>query len=240
MTNEVKLTEAVGQEAISDIIRQRIIDDKARFYSNNNIAEYIQSEDELNALQKEIEGKLEDLLDSLVIDRANDHNTNDTPRRVAKMFLREVFGGRYTPKPNITAFPNANNYDELYITGPITVRSTCAHHLEPIVGKCWVGIFPGKNVIGLSKFNRLVDWVASRPQIQEEMTIQIADEIEKETQAEGIAVVVKAEHMCMTMRGVKEHDSDMTSSVMRGKMRDDPNLKQEFFHLLSGMKGYRE
>lgn len=240
MTKEVKLTEAVGQEAISDIIRQRIIDDGVQFYSNNNIADYIQTDAELDELQHEVESKLEALLDSLVIDRKNDHNTNDTPRRVAKMFIREVFGGRYTKKPNITAFPNANNYDELYITGPITVRSTCAHHMQPIVGKCWVGIFPGKNVIGLSKFNRIVDWVASRPQIQEEMTIQIADEIEKETRAEGIAVVLKAEHMCMTMRGVKEHDSDMTSSVMRGKMRDDPHLKHEFFSLLAGMKGYRE
>jgi GTP cyclohydrolase I len=154
------------------------------------------------------------------------------------MFLREVFGGRYTPKPNITAFPNANNYDELYITGPITVRSTCAHHLQNITGHCWIGVFPGKEVIGLSKFNRLVDWIASRPQIQEEMTVQIADAIEEETKAAGVAVIMKAEHHCMTHRGVREHESDMTTSVMRGKFRKDPSLKQELLQLVSTMKGH--
>ena len=97
-------------------------------------------------------------------------------------------------------------------------------------------MFPGKNVIGLSKFNRLVDWVATRPQIQEEMTIQVADIIEQETEAQGVAVLIQAEHGCMTMRGVKEHDSDMTTSVMRGVFRDTPHLKKEFFDIVSRMK----
>ena len=110
--------------------------------------------------------------------------------------------------------------------------------ISSIVGNAWVGVFPGKNVIGLSKFNRLVDWVASRPQIQEEMTVQIADIIEQETQAEGVAVVVKAEHMCMTHRGVREHESDMTTSVVRGSLREEESQKREFFNLLKGMKGF--
>jgi GTP cyclohydrolase I len=96
-------------------------------------------------------------------------------------------------------------------------------------------VFPGKNVIGLSKFNRLVDWLASRPTIQEELTVQIADLIEQETQADGIAVMVQAEHHCMTMRGVKEHESAMTTSIMRGCFREDPHLKQEFFNVVSKM-----
>ena len=103
------------------------------------------------------------------------------------------------------------------------------------MGKAYVGIFPGDNVIGLSKFNRMVDWVASRPQIQEEMTIQIADLIENQTGAKGIAVLIQAEHGCMSMRGVKEHDSNMSTSIMRGVFRDAPHLKQEFFNIVSRM-----
>ena len=123
------------------------------------------------------------------------------------------------------------------MTGPISIDSTCAHHFQPISGKCWIGIFPDKKVVGLSKFNRMVDWVASRPQIQEEMTEQIADMIEKETEANGIAVVIKAQHFCMTARGVKEHESDMITSVIRGRLREDEKMKAEFFSLLSNMKG---
>ena len=171
-----------------------------------------------------------------MIDTDNDHNTKDTARRVAKMFCTEIFSGRYQEKPKITAFPNVTEYDQVYVTGPISIRSTCAHHFQSIKGKAYIGVFPGKNVIGLSKFNRMVDWIASRPQIQEEMTIQIADIIEAETQAEGVAVLVQAEHGCMTMRGVKEHESNMTTSVMRGAFREYPHIKQEFFNIVARMK----
>jgi GTP cyclohydrolase I len=152
------------------------------------------------------------------------------------MFVKETFRGRYASPPKVTAFPNVTEYDELYVTGPITIRSTCAHHFQNIVGKAYIGVFPGKNVIGLSKFNRITDWIASRPQIQEEMTVQIADAIQKETEAEGVAVLVQAEHHCMTHRGVKEHESDMTTSVMRGAFREHPHLKQEFFNIIHKMK----
>ena len=111
---------------------------------------------------------------------------------------------------------------------------------QPITGKAYVGIFPGKKVIGLSKFNRMVDWIASRPQIQEEMTEQIADEIEKQTEAKGVAVVLKAKHFCMSARGVKEHDSDMLTSVVRGMFLRSTSMKTEFFSLLNNMKGMRE
>ena len=204
---------------------------------NDNISELL-SEEQIGIMQDNVENQFQKVLDALLIDTEKDHNTQETAKRVAKMMVREVFAGRYEPKPRITSFPNANQYDELYLTGPIKIRSTCAHHFQPIVGNAWVGIFPGKNVIGLSKFNRLVDWVASRPQIQEEMTVQIADIIEKETQEEGVAVVVKAEHMCLTHRGVKEHESDMTTSVVRGSLRNEESQKREFFTLLKGMKGF--
>lgn len=221
--------------SISERIRERLILNQVNFRCNDNISEYVLKE-ELDALIDEVADKFQDVLQTLVIDTDNDHNTKDTAKRVAKMFVNEVFSGRYVDKPTITAFPNVNHYDELYITGPITVRSTCAHHLQPIKGKCFVGVFPGQNVIGLSKFNRIVDWVASRPQIQEEMTVQIADEIESMTQAEGIAVVIQAEHFCITHRGCREHENRMTTSVMRGMFRTDPSLKSEFLSILN--QGY--
>lgn len=222
----------MSKKPISEIIRERIHNDaNRRYYCNHNISAYIE-EGELDQLIDEVAEKAQDLLASLVIDTENDHNTSGTAHRVAKMFVTEVFYGRYMPAPKITDFPNVTGYNNLYITGPISIRSTCAHHIQPIVGKAWVGIVPGNNVIGLSKFNRIIDWVASRPQIQEEMSEQIADEIEKITLAAGVSVIIKAEHMCMTHRGVREHESEMTTSVMRGAFMDDPVLRGEFLSLI--------
>lgn len=217
---------------ISEVIKERIEKDIGlkNIPANGNISKYMDT-GEIDLLQEEIQEKFQGVLDSLIIN-PNDHNTSDTARRVAKMFIKEIFSGRYTPTPAITDFPNVGNYDELYIAGPITLRSTCAHHFQAIKGKVWIGIFPGKKVIGLSKFNRLVYHIASRPQIQEEMTIQIADAVEDITGASGVAVVSRAEHQCVTHRGVMEHESDMITSVMRGKFRKDPALKQEFFNLI--------
>lgn len=221
----------------SDRIRARLAAAGHRFRANDNIAAFIEP-GELEALTEEVAERVADVLQSLVIDTENDHNTRETGARVARMYVNEIFSGRYLPSPDLTAFPNVNSYDELYLVGPITIRSTCAHHLQNIRGNCWIGIFPGKNVLGLSKFYRLAEWVTSRPQIQEEMTIQIADLLESETQAEGIAVVVKAEHMCVTHRGVREHASDMTTSVLRGVLRDNSDTRAEFFRLLQGMKEF--
>ena len=194
---------------------------------------------DLQDIENNVTEAFQGVLDALLIDTKNDHNTKDTARRVAKMFVHEIFRGRYYPPPKITAFPNVKQYDQIYMSGPMSINSTCAHHFQPITGKAYVGIFPGEKVIGLSKFNRMVDWVASSPQIQEEMTEQIADMIEKETEAKGVAVIVKAEHFCMTARGVKEHESDMVTSVVRGIFRDEPAIKAEFFSLLSTMKGMK-
>jgi GTP cyclohydrolase I len=219
----------------SEKIRNRILQDNGKFFCNDNISSYLEPDD-FGALIEEVSGKMQGVLESLVIDTKNDHNTQDTAHRVAKMFCTEIFSGRYLPQPKITAFPNVTEYDQVYVTGPISIRSTCAHHFQSIKGKAYVGVFPGKNVIGLSKFNRMVDWIVSRPQIQEEMTIQIADLIEQETQAQGVAVLIQAEHGCMTMRGVREHESDMTTSVMRGAFREHPHIKQEFFNIVARMK----
>jgi GTP cyclohydrolase IA len=224
-----------NKNLLSTKIAQRLRENNVRFFCNDNISNHI-TEEERAALQDEVEQNMQKVLSSMVIDTDNDHNTKETAHRVAKMFMNEIFGGRYDEIPKVTAFPNANSYDELYVTGPITVRSTCAHHFQPIKGKCYIGVFPGKKVIGLSKFNRIVEWIASRPQIQEEMTTQIADAIEAATEAAGIAVLVQAEHGCMTNRGVKEHDSDMTTSVLRGTLRESIEQRQEFFSIVSRMK----
>ena len=227
---------AVFERPMSEVIRERLKQNNSRFFANDNISACIKHEHEIDALVEEVAEKFQGVLSSLIIDTHNDHNTQETARRVAKMFVKETFRGRYANPPKVTAFPNVTEYDELYVTGPITIRSTCAHHFQNIVGKAYIGVFPGKNVIGLSKFNRITDWIASRPQIQEEMTVQIADAIESETQADGVAVLVQAEHHCMTHRGVKEHESDMTTSVMRGAFREHPHLKQEFFSIIHKMK----
>jgi GTP cyclohydrolase I len=217
-------------ERIEQIL-QKIKKSNKSFKCNDNISDLLTEED-INIIYNNVKEKFDEILKILLIDKDNDHNTKETAKRVAKMFVYEIFKGRYFPKPDITSFPNHLVYDQIYITGPITIRSTCAHHWMPIMGKCYVGVFPGSEVIGLSKFNRLVDWICSRPQIQEEMTVQIADELENVTRAKGVAVVIKAEHTCLTHRGYREHENLMITSVMRGKFRSDPNLKNEFFNLL--------
>ena len=222
---------------ISDTIRNRIIKANHRFHCNDNISEFIE-DGELDLLVDEVTEKFEEVLDSLVIDIDHDHNTHDTARRVAKMMIKETFSGRYRPIPKVTAFPNMG-YKSLYTTGPISIRSTCAHHFQNIVGKCWVGIVPDQEVIGLSKFNRLVHHICERPQIQEEMTTQIAEALQEYAKTPHIAVVVKAEHHCMTMRGVREHESDMTTAIMLGAFQSDAALKQEFYDICLSMKGHR-
>ena len=221
----------------SSKIRERIIRAGKTFKSNDCIADFIHKT-EIDELIEEVASGFMIVLDQLVIDQDNDPNAKDTAKRLAKMYINEIFSGRYLPPPDITKFPNVKTYDQLYVTGPITIRSVCAHHFQNITGVAYIGVYPGTNVIGLSKFNRIVDWFASRPTIQEELTIQIADEIEKVTGASGVAVLIKASHGCMTARGVCEHTSDFTTSDVRGALRNNNKLKEEFFQILSGMKGW--
>ena len=222
----------------SDELRKRMTTIKHKHFANDTIFAYLDPGD-VKLIECEVAEAFQDVLKALVINTDDDHNTKDTAHRVAKMFVHEIFRGRYYPPPEVTSFPNAKEYDQIYVSGPISINSTCAHHFQPITGQAYVGVFPGKRVVGLSKFNRIVDWIASRPQIQEEMTEQIADMVEKETEAQGVAVVIKAEHFCMTARGVKEHESEMMTSVVRGMFRDEPATKAEFFSLLSNMKGMK-
>ena len=233
MTEKTIPPEASGARPVSEKIRERIKDARRRFHANDNISAFLEP-GELEALQEEVETKFKGVLESLVIDTESDHNTQDTARRVAKMYVQEVFRGRYTPPPPVTEFPNVEALSELMIVGPITVRSACSHHFCPIMGRLWIGIMPNEhsNLIGLSKYSRLAEWVMSRPQIQEEAITQMADVLMQKVRPDGLAVVMEADHFCMHWRGVKDSETMMINSVMRGSFLTDRSLRSEFLSLL--------
>ena len=220
--------------AVSERIRARIEKAQRRFHANDNIAEFIEP-GECDELLREVESKVLEMLKSLVIDVGNDHNTRETARRVAKMYVNEVFRGRYQQPPKVTEFPNAAHLNELMIMGPITVRSACSHHLCPIMGRLWIGVMPNEHtsVIGLSKYARLAEWIMGRPQIQEEAIIQLADLLVAMVKPNGLAVVMEADHFCMHWRGVKDNASKMTNSVMRGVFLENGALRREFLSLIT-------
>jgi GTP cyclohydrolase I len=229
-------TAAIGTP-IADRIRERIRLARGRFHANDNIAGYLE-DGELEALRLEVAAKVEEVLRALVIDTEGDHNSHDTARRVAKMYLTEVFAGRYRAQPPVTEFPNVKRLNELMIVGPVTVRSACSHHLCPIIGRIWIGVMPNEHsaLIGLSKYARLVEWVMTRPQIQEEAMMQLAELLQEKMQPDGLAIVMEADHYCMQWRGVKDMDSKMTNSVMRGSFLRNSDLRKEFLALLTKKK----
>ncbi|MDF3838714.1 GTP cyclohydrolase I [Cupriavidus basilensis] len=226
------LDEAPG--SASSRIRARLQAAQERFHANDNISAYVEP-GELDELLDEVQSRMEEVLRSLVIDIESDHNTRETARRVAKMYLKEIFAGRYVSQPNVTEFPNAERINELMIVGPLRVRSACSHHLCPIIGKLWVGVMPNQhsNLIGLSKYARLAEWIMCRPQIQEEAVTQVADLLQEKMSPDGLAIVMEAEHFCMHWRGVRDTDAKMTNSVMRGSFLKDGSLRREFLALLN-------
>jgi GTP cyclohydrolase IA len=233
MTDSPKKPAAQAAPPVSARIRARILESRQRFHANDNISAFLQP-GELEALLDEVELRMRGVLESLVIDTESDHNTQDTARRVAKMYLTEVFRGRYVPAPPVTEFPNAEHLNELMIVGPITVRSACSHHFCPILGRLWIGIMPNEhsNLIGLSKYSRLAEWIMGRPQIQEEAITQLADLLMNKVSPDGLAVVMEADHFCMHWRGVKDDKTKMVNSVMRGSFLKDPTLRREFLSLI--------
>lgn len=237
MDDQKKPPKSKPGEPASARIRSRIQRARKRFHANDNIASFLEP-GELEELLDEVEAKFKGVLESLVIDTESDHNTHDTARRVAKMYLTEVFRGRYVEAPPVTEFPNASSLNELMIVGPITVRSACSHHFCPIMGRLWIGIMPNEhsNLIGLSKYSRLAEWVMSRPQIQEEAITQMAEVLMNKVRPDGLAVVMEADHFCMHWRGVKDDDTKMINSVMRGSFLKDHNLRGEFLALLNNRK----
>ena len=218
----------------SERIRYRLVSADCRYHANDNIAAHIRA-GELDELKAEVQVHLQKVLEALVIDTRSDHNTHETAKRVAKMYVDEVFRGRYVAMPAVTEFPNVSRLNELMIVGPITVRSACSHHLCPILGRVWIGILPNEhsNLIGLSKYSRICDWIMSRPQIQEEAVVMLADALQERVKPDGLGIVMEADHFCMHWRGVKDDQSMMTNSVMRGAFLKDANLRREFLSLLS-------
>lgn len=209
---------------------QELKDSGVSFLANDEISHLLLPEDISNA-RNNVEKLMELVMEELLIDWRKDPNTQGTPKRYAKMLIDEAMRGRFTPAPRATSFPNTRALDEMYTTGPITINSMCSHHLVPIVGRAWIGVIPGKHVIGLSKFNRIVEWVCRRPQIQEELVVQIADALESRLSSpRGLAVVVEATHMCMTWRGVEESSQAvMRTNVMRGRFLESAAARAEFF-----------
>jgi GTP cyclohydrolase I len=230
--------EELARLPASERIRYRLVGAECRYHANDNISAFI-ADGELEELKSEVEAKMHEVLRALVIDIDSDHNTQETAKRVAKMFLTEVFVGRYTAAPSVTEFPNFSRLNELMIVGPIKVRSACSHHLCPILGKVWIGVLPNEfsNLIGLSKYARICDWIMSRPQIQEEAVTMLANELQDRVKPDGLAIVMEADHFCMHWRGVKDDESMMTNSVMRGAFLKDANLRREFLSLLSKKNG---
>ena len=172
------------------------------------------------------------LFAGLRIDTASDHNMKGSAHRIARMLVTEIFAGRYRPRPKITTFPNTKAAADIYTVGPMAVRSTCSHHLAPVIGQCWIGIIPGEQLIGLSKLSRVVDWIMRRPQLQEEATVQVADELQSIIRPKGLGVIVKARHMCLEWRGVCEHETMMTTTAMRGEFAGSEQARSSLLALV--------
>ena len=183
--------------------------------------------------KEKAEVAIKQLLEALNIDWTVDPNTKETPKRVAKMYIDELLSGRFLPRPKATIFPNTKKVNQMFTVGPIPVVGVCSHHFLPITGNVWIGVIPSDKLLGLSKFARFADWVFSRPQIQEEATEQLADAIEEILEPKGLAIVCKASHACMSLRGIKATNSLMTTSVMRGSMYES-DARVEFFNAING------
>jgi GTP cyclohydrolase I len=223
-----------GSPSVAARIRARLEAAGQPYRANDNIAEFVEP-GELDGLVDEVAAHLHEALRALVLDVDSDHNTRDTARRVARMYVQEVFRGRYVRMPAVTEFPNASGLNELMIVGPIAVRSACSHHLCPIMGRVWLGILPNErsNLLGLSKYARLAEWIMTRPQIQEEAIYQLAELLLQRVKPDGLAVVMEADHFCMQWRGVKDSGSKMINSVMRGSFLTDAALRREFLALIN-------
>ena len=210
----------------SEKIRQRLEVDGKRYYAADNISKYL-SPTEKSDLIDELTEKFEGVLDTLIIDRQNDPNSIDTARRLAKMYILEIMGGRYDNDPRITAFPNDGKYDQLIVVR-MDIKSMCSHHHQPVSGVCYVACMPGEEVIGLSKYTRVAQHLASRGHLQEELCEMIAYRIEKLTKSKAVGVYIKARHGCCENRGIKASNSSTQTTVLKGELKANPSLKEEF------------
>tara|TARA_B100000902_G_scaffold359604_1_gene375559 strand:- start:16825 stop:17517 length:693 start_codon:yes stop_codon:yes gene_type:complete len=214
--------------AVSDVIRERIKKAGAKFWAGDNISQYLH-EGEKEQLIEELQQKFEGVLDSLVIDRENDPNSNQTGKRLAKMYINELMSGRYDPMPNATAFPN--EIEEGY-KGMIVIRSEitsmCSHHHQTVKGVAYIGVIASDKLIGLSKYTRIAQWCASRGTLQEELCNDIAREIKKACETDHVGVYIQATHGCVENRGVMAHSSLTQTTVLEGAFKNEAKVQQEF------------
>jgi GTP cyclohydrolase I len=216
-------------KAISERILERIQSNKARYWAGDNISEYI-LDSEREELVDELTEKFEGVLDSLIIDRHTDPNSQGTARRLAKMYLYEIMAGRYDPAPDATAFPNdsEDRYEGMLVVRS-ELRSMCSHHHQPVAGVAYIGIIAAQKLIGLSKYTRIAQWCARRGTLQEELANDIAREIMKATGSDNVAVYIQATHGCCENRGIMAHSSLTQTTVLKGAFKEDGNTKKEFF-----------
>ena len=219
-------------------ITQRIKDAGAGFHANDNITKFIE-EGEKEQLIDELTEKFEGVLDALIIDRDNDPNSQDTARRLAKMYYKEIMSGRYDARPNATAFPNVTNdpYKGMLVVRS-ELKSMCSHHHQPVSGVAYIGIIAADTLIGLSKYTRLAQWCARRGTLQEELAMDIAKEIMNATGSENVGVYIQATHGCCENRGISAHSSLTQTTVLKGAFYDDPSTKKEFMDNIKLQQGY--
>ena len=203
---------------------------QSRAALSNEALDAVLSPTEREAMICAASDKVAELLNILRIDHHNDPNTRGTPGRVARMFVDELTRGRTVPAPSLTDFDNRHAYQGMIVTGPIEVRSTCAHHLMPIRGEAYIGVLASATgkVLGLSKYDRVVDHFSARLQTQEELVQQIANFLWEKTSPSGLAVRISAVHMCRTHRGVRAANGRMVTSAYFGTYLEDASLKAEF------------
>ena len=209
-------------------ITKRLQEANKRYWAGDNISDFI-NEGEKEQLIEEATEAFEKVLDTLIIDRFTDPNSQGTARRLAKMYYNELMAGRYDKIPNATAFPNDG--EDAY-TGMLVVRSelksVCSHHHQPVTGVAYIGVIPNGKVIGLSKYTRIAQWCARRGTLQEELANDIAREIEKATDAKHLGVYIQATHGCCENRGIMAHSSLTQTTVLKGSFKEDAGTKKEF------------
>jgi len=213
----------------SDIIKERIQKSGKSFWAGDNIADFIEEGEEENLIL-ELTEKFEGVLDSLIIDRENDPNSQNTPSRMAKMYIREVMSGRYEQRPNATAFPNhtSDRYDGMLVVRS-ELKSMCSHHHQPVTGTAYIGVIAADTLIGLSKYTRLAQWCARRGTLQEELCNDIAREIMSATGSSDVGVYMEMTHGCVENRGIMAHNSLTQTTVLKGSFLSDHACKKEFF-----------
>jgi len=212
----------------SDLVINRLQKDGARYWAGDNISEYIK-EGEKQQLIDEATVAFESVLDTLVIDRHNDPNSQGTAKRLAKMYYNEIMSGRYEPMPPATAFPNdsEDRYEGMLVVRS-ELKSMCSHHHQPVAGVAYIGIIAADKLIVLSKYTRIAQWCARRGTLQEELATDIAREIMSATASENVGVYIQATHGCCENRGIGAHSSLTQTTVLKGAFHNDPGCKKEF------------